>query len=58
MTLSLLTRAVVNHLLIAVVCFVALLASFTSGKADESAALFFVRPSPMLILVALLAAPR
>ena len=43
MTLSLLTRAVVNHLLIAVVCFVALLASFTSGKADESAALFFVR---------------
>ncbi|MCB1537354.1 MAG: hypothetical protein KDJ44_22260, partial [Rhodoblastus sp.] len=43
MTLSLLTRVVINNLLLAVVCALALFASIASSKADESAALFFVR---------------
>lgn len=43
MTLSLLTRAVVNNLVLAIICFLALAASFSGSKADESAALFFVR---------------
>ncbi|MFT4098445.1 MAG: lytic transglycosylase domain-containing protein [Rhodoblastus sp.] len=43
MTLSILTRAVVVNVLLAVICFLALVASFAQAKADESAAVFFVR---------------
>lgn len=38
-----LLRAIVSNIVLAVVCFLALAASIASSKADESAALFFVR---------------
>lgn len=41
--LALLTRAILNNLLLAIVCALALVASIASSKADESAALFFVQ---------------
>ncbi len=40
---ALLIRAVINNLLLAIICALALVASIASSKADESAALFFVR---------------